>query len=233
MNILTIYNVTNYLFSNKLLPAQNDFMEKEIVIKYDTERQQESYRYIKDMPDLPVLLFGIKIGKSFNKMKIIESVDEKTDKIIYEIKPDLKTINKKRLYNADPYSITSVYAIGDICVLGNKPMECVNTILGKTQFDKSCWNELPALKCELIFKCMDLPKEYLNSLLYRENILDPYIYRCVKEEHNSILSSKHYEKGLKCFKDHKGLEKALSKLFGVKINIDRGLGTYYVIHTAQ
>ena len=64
----------------------------------------------------------------------------------------------------------------------------------------------------LYFDCMQLPKIYTDSFLYKLDILNPSLYRALKKYNNTIISYINYNSAIEYVHEHKD---ELSKLYNI------------------
>lgn len=229
----TLKSILNILKEYGYLDYNSDFLNNNCCIKFDTVRSDEVHSLPFKENDfhihLPILSTKILIGKSLRTIYIHQIRDDFSNKIRYEIKPSIQQIKLMCDRNATEFSDCKVYGVGDYCIHKNKLYICKATIPSRMNFNKSYWDEAEPLKATFIFECMDLPQHFIESNLYKHRILSPYIYRCLEEHHNSVMSLNKLYAGIEQYGSQQALLKEFKKLLGYEIKFVDGLGAGYKI----
>lgn len=72
---------------------------------------------------------------------------------------------------------------------------------------------------QIVIYCQDLSKDYVNSVLYKKELLNKDIFVALKTFGNSVYRFSTYEKALDYYKNKSDLESAISKAVGFDIYI--------------
>lgn len=229
----TLKMILNILKDNDYLNDNYDFLNKQCYIKFDTMRLKQlhdiSFKDNDYQIHLPILNTKVLIGKSLRTIYIHQIRDEFTHKVRYEIKPSIQAIKLMCSRNATEFSDCKVYGVGDYCLHKNKLYICKATIPSRMNFNKSYWDEAEPLQATFTFECMDLPQHFIKSSLYKHRILSPYIYRCLEEHHNSVMSLDKLNDGIEQYGSQEALLEEFKKLLGYEIKFVDGLGVGYKI----
>ena len=244
MNNNKLIDVVNMLKKNKYINKNNNFINTKIRIKFDTDRPFEVFNpYTLDdcYKNLPVIKIKCLMGGTLKTIHIIEKYNSIENKIKCDISPNLAYLQDFAYKHASYYSMCKSYSIGEYCLynieddgrsnkLKNKLYKCTSTVTGKTEFDINYWVEDKFDVVTLVLECIDLPKNYITSELFLSNILKPYIYRSLLENHSSVLSMECFKNGLQKYKTVDELENAIFELIGFRVSITYSdYGEYYII----
>lgn len=160
---------------------------------------------VSNILDLPVRRIYLETTyqsnkKEYRNIEIKEIIDDETGKTNYKIKPELSEFNGMFIpKDIKPYHKHDLYGIGDFCIYDNNLWKCIQLPDKQLNFNPIFWKRITSeITCvRICFTCEYFPDYYTNSFLYKNNILQPSIYKSLKVFGNSVLSKTHYAEALK------------------------------------
>lgn len=243
--LITLQEVLkDFIKSNYLKLSENNIIH----ITYDTmsdiipysilEKRKQLYinEYCEyDLLKLPVVGMYIRYLDDNKRVKVTKTYSETRNEIIYT--PSKKSLIDYSLYNAEKYAGTRYYPIGSHCIWKGKIYESIryNDNSNYREFDPNCWKEISAKRWVLEFEVMNLPKKYTDSFLYKEDFLNPHIFRCIKTYGNSVMGFNNYHEAIDYMMSEnikESLDDIISDIVEFKVRIrhcDDSSGGWFII----